>query len=119
MDENCLNKNNIELELELAKKHLPNAKSSGLDFLLSIMAMKRVFDIKYSDFEEESLSLYRLIETINPPDLTLENVTKYSKAIRRFNYYDSPLIDPKQDTESKSRNCALSKRSPFCGEDYF
>jgi len=118
MAEDPVKNSEIQLELELAKKHLPLAKEVGLDFSLSCMAMKRVFDINFTEFEEESLELYERIKNINPQDLSLENILKYSKAIRRFSYYSSPLIKPENDTESKELNCYLSKRSPFCGEDY-
>jgi len=111
-------KSKLEIELELAKKHLAKAKANGLEFSISCFAMKRAYNLKLTDIEEESLELYDKIKGLDPADLSTENVLKYSQAIRRFDYYQSPMVDPDKDTESKELNCTLNRRSPFCGEDY-
>lgn len=110
-------KSKLELELELAKEHLAKAKANGLEFSVSCFAMKRAYNLKLTDTEEQSLELYEQIKSLDPADLNTENVLRYSRAIRRFNYYHSPMVDPAKDTESKELNCTLNRRSPFCGED--
>jgi len=118
MEQDLSKESKLELELELAKEHLPKAKSNGLEFSISCFAMKKAYNLQLTDIEQESLELYNLIKDIDPTNLSTENVLHYSRAIRRFNYYKSPLVDPSKDTESKELNCTLNKRSPFCDEDY-